>query len=198
MTLYPRRDIMFTSVSGGCGASHTRTVTHGEPDPNWSLTCPACELQLKDDPGWSATRHEVPETPDEVMKRESLTKAKDRNLEEIQTYALAKMAGLDPSGSVMQQPQPQIVCKRGHHNVHTAKFCSDCGISLVEEPAGRFLPQPPGDSSPSPHRVAPVPGDQPASEFAGLTLGELRRLAEKRGLEPRQSKKALIEALSAA
>jgi hypothetical protein len=178
MARYPRRDLVHVAISpqqGGCGAAHTRPVTHGVPDPDWALVCPKCETAVDNDPLWAKTRAEVPETPDEVNKRENLKKQKDRNLEEIQTAALARMAGID-TGPV----QPASVCKQGHQNVPKARFCSECGIGIGPEEV----------------REAIIRMPEQITGLTNLSLAELRRIAEKQGVNPKQSKKQLVESLS--
>lgn len=49
MTLYSRGDVQHVYVTGGCGASHTRPVTHGAPAKTFELTCPPCERILNGD-----------------------------------------------------------------------------------------------------------------------------------------------------
>ena len=197
MARYPRRDILYVWVSGGCGASHTRTVTRGKPDLDWYLNCPQCERQLKDSPDWAGSKLEIPETPDEILQRESLTKAKDRNLQEIQTFAMARMAGIDAGGSSIQKQEQVITCRSGHLNIEGMKFCGECGDPLI-----RSLPQPVADPpppEPSPALKHSVPADDPdIKQLIRLPAAQVRQLAEKRGINPNQNKRQLIEALSSA
>lgn len=77
MTVYARSDVMSVSLSrdhGGCGATHSRPVTHGSPVKVWSLQCPTCENHLRSDPKWAANTGDIPETPDEVKVREDREK----------------------------------------------------------------------------------------------------------------------------
>lgn len=77
MPLYAASSIMLVAPSeaqGGCGAVHTRPVTHGAPAKVWKLDCPKCHDALKDDPLWSGTEQEIPETIDEKRAREESEK----------------------------------------------------------------------------------------------------------------------------
>lgn len=77
MTVYGRSDIMSVAVSqhhGGCGAVHSRPVTHGSPVKIWALSCHPCEDYLRSDPHWVTDTEEIPETPDEVRVREQMEK----------------------------------------------------------------------------------------------------------------------------
>lgn len=188
MTLYGRRDAVYVAVSpavGGCGASHTRPVTHGAPDPEWELNCPQCERHLINDPHWSGTRHDVPETPDETSKRESLVKQKDRSLEEITAMALQRIS----EGGLLarqQEPVQPMLCKSGHANLPSSKFCAECGASFSEpavfETQMAFTRQ--------------MDLSSPPPDFSRMPVSELRRIAEERGIDSAQSKKSLIATLS--
>jgi hypothetical protein len=184
MTLYPRRDVVYVAVEpqqGGCGAAHSRPVTQGVPDQDWSLSCPRCEVTLADNPLWAKTRAEVPETPDEITKRENLAKQKDRNLEEIQTAAMAHMAwGSASPPQIASQP---VMCKRGHQNTPLAKFCSECGMLMKD---AEIIPMPA-----TPLAVVPEKPD-----YNRLPVSKLRELAEQHGINPKQTKRQLVEALS--
>jgi hypothetical protein len=187
MTLYPRRDVVHVAVSpqqGGCGASHTRTVTRGAPDLDWTLDCPPCEAVLSGHPQWAKTRAEIPETPDETIKRESLKNQKDRNLEEIQTAAMAQMAwGNQGIPSELGFGAKSAVCRNGHGNPATSRFCAQCGTSMNADTL-------PGADSSTSEAVAEDP------DYNKMTVSELRRIAGERGIDPSQGKKDLVTALS--
>jgi hypothetical protein len=199
MARYPRRDLVHVAVSpqdGGCGASHTRPVTHGVPDPDWALICPQCEKAVDGNPLWSKTRAEIPETPDETTRRESLKNQKDRNLEEIQTYAMAKMAGIDVDDFHGSSAKKQFIrCKNDHSNAPESRYCSECGVSLSssDEPS-HIIVLPPGRKEPRAEAVAAEPNG--STDYAKLPVSELRRIADERGIDPAQSKKSLVEALA--
>ena len=188
MTLYGRRDAVYVAVSpavGGCGASHSRPVTHGAPDPEWELNCPQCERHLMNDPHWSGTRHAVPETPDETSRRESLVKQKDRSLEEITALALQRIS---EGGMLSRQEQPVVqplLCKSGHSNLPSSKFCAECGASFSDPvPETQFTVTKQMDLS------------DPPPDFSRMSVSELRRIAEERGIDSAQPKKSLIAELA--
>ena len=182
MTLYPRRDVVHVAVSphqGGCGAAHSRPVTHGAPDLDWVLNCPRCERALNGHPQWASTRAEIPETPDEQRQREALETRGSRDRETVITAALAKLAGIaDGIGS--QQP---LLCKRGHRNLPSSRFCGECGAPLAEEQEWVA-------------KAAKAHKPEPAADFTRMPVSQLRRIATERGINPGQSKKDLVTALS--
>lgn len=201
MTLYPRRDVVYVAVSpaeGGCGASHVRPVTHGAPDQDWVLNCPPCERHLIKDPHWSGTRHDVPETPDETAKRESLVKQKDRSLEEITALALQKIS----EGGMLSRPQEQIqpaLCKSGHSNLPHSRFCGECGIPLAgDSPSNRtmVIPADVAEEDDVVIKRGKLLINPTGEELSKLPVSELRELAKKRNIDPAQSKKSLIAELS--
>jgi hypothetical protein len=188
MTLHARRDVDYVSVAGGCGAAHTRTVTHGARSAHWELICPRCEAVLirSHDPHWAATRAEVPETPDEVTAREHLEKRGVRDRETVITAALAKLAGIADNSATGGQVDA-VVCRRGHRNLPQSRFCGECGMLLSDVES---ISEPP---------VLAVPRSSPqhsADELRKLPVGELRRLAEEAGVNPKQPKRDLVDALS--
>ena len=220
MTRYPRRDVVHVAYStqqGGCGASHTRPVTRGVPDPNWELVCPQCEevIDRINDPHWAKTRAEIPETPDEMTKRESLKNQKDRSLEEIQTFAMAKMAGIDIDANFQRGPLrgQQTICKNGHHNPSASRFCGECGTSLSAADIGILNLTPSASTSTytSGTNITYTVGSgsggngggggggeyaAKSPDYSKMKVAELRRVAEQQGINPKQSKKQLVEALS--
>jgi hypothetical protein len=190
MTLHARRDVDYVSVAGGCGAAHTRPVTHGARSAHWELICPRCEAVLikTHDPHWAVTRAEVPETPDEATAREHLEKRGARDRETVITAALAKLAGIADSSSNGGQVDA-VVCRRGHRNLPQSRFCGECGMLLSDvEPVTEPLSHPASPSQPGLRHTA--------DELRKLPVAELRHLAEEAGINPKQSKRDLVDALS--
>lgn len=126
MSLFARSDLMSVTIpamSGGCGKTHSRPVTHGKPRTVWELACPACEAYLKgdnkprvikvsggdknrgiapkmnhvadSDPHWSSTPETVPPTPDEEQVHAVRAEIGKEQLEMINALAAAKQAGID-------------------------------------------------------------------------------------------------------
>jgi hypothetical protein len=126
MTLYARSDLMSVSIpreAGGCGASHTREVTHGVPAKTWKLDCPDCEAYLKGarkrkilktipgdpkagipakqervadcDPHWSSTPESVPLTPDELSVNAVRAERGAMQLQMMQALAAVRATGVN-------------------------------------------------------------------------------------------------------
>jgi hypothetical protein len=127
MSLFARADLMSVAIpatSGGCGAVHTRPVTHGAPAASWELKCPECTSYLRGDrkpkvirvipgdkdsgipsrmehvadadPHWSSTREGAPLTPDEQHIFKLRSEQGKQQLDMLQTYAaLSNVPGLD-------------------------------------------------------------------------------------------------------
>ena len=197
MTRHARRDVDHISLTDGCGAAHSRPVTHGARSAHWELDCPRCEAVLvkTNDPLWAATRAEVPETPDEITAREHLEKRGVKDREVVITAALAKLAGIaDSSGD----PVEAVLCRRGHRNLPRSRFCGECGMLLADTETRPEPSQPePVLASPAARPAVSRPEPQPsADDLRKLPVAELRRLAEEAGISPKQSKRELIEALA--
>jgi hypothetical protein len=126
MSLYARSDLMSISIpstSGGCGAGHSRPVTHGSPAKTWKLDCPDCEAYLKGvrkprilrttpgdpkmgipakqervadcDPHWSSTPESVPLTPDETSVNAVRTERGSMQLQMLQALAAVRATGVN-------------------------------------------------------------------------------------------------------
>lgn len=81
--MYARNDVRALAVpaeAGGCGSIHTRP----EGLAVWDLSCVQCNAWLRKvhDPQWSATRADIPETPDEATAREMTRKGTPARLRE--------------------------------------------------------------------------------------------------------------------
>lgn len=97
MSLYARSDVVsvtLSSESGGCGAVHSRPVNDGAPVPVWVLECPMCEIELRRHPHFSATRSEIPETPDEERIRAEREKRGTIDRDNATANALDKLGEL--------------------------------------------------------------------------------------------------------
>lgn len=148
MTVWARNDVCAVSISpehGGCGETHTRPVIKGAPVKVWALTCHGgCEDHLRGDPLWAGAPHTVPETPDETIAR--LDVERRGQIEQQTTMAnalndLAKLGDLPAmiallaqsmAGNAPQQltTQTLLLCRNGHRNTATVKFCGECGADL--------------------------------------------------------------------
>lgn len=207
MTLYPRSDVMGVSLSrdhGGCGATHTRPVTHGAPVKVWALNCPPCEDHLRSDPNWAVDAEEIPETPDEVKLRESREKRGEKtvaaNLEasiaslassqegiqKLMTVMTAALAGANPAiaqalsalTSVATAPFEGEDADAADHAVQIERN------ELVED----LLTDDPRD--------AHSEGAFDAPDLTKLTVKDLRALASERGLANTGNRAQLLERLN--
>ncbi len=161
MTVYARSDVMGVSISaehGGCGQSHSRPVRDGAPDKVWALTCnDGCEDVLRNDPHWAGHPDDVPETPDEKMRRESATAAGRIDQQNATANALQELAKLGDLPKALQQLTAVMTggkladgtegsttqeCPNGHTVPLGPKFCPECGSSMLvpEEDSGSPAP----------------------------------------------------------
>jgi hypothetical protein len=143
--MYARSDVRTVNIGPGhhsCGQVHERPVNEaGEPVQLWALSCPGgCEEFLRTDPCWSATLHEVPESPDEQKAREGANRHGKQAQEQIVALALAKLAGIDtaslpgsmtrsalgaaPVAGMVSCPACAAVQSSG------ANYCGSCGSAM--------------------------------------------------------------------
>ncbi len=106
----------------GCGATHTRPVTHGAPSKVFQLDCPPCESHLRGDrkpkklvyetdkktgqvirqarvsdadPMWSSTPDSVPLTPDETRTNQVRSERGRMQIEMLQALAALRSTGVE-------------------------------------------------------------------------------------------------------
>ena len=143
-------DVMGVNIgveSGGCGTQggHSRPVINGAPVRLWKLDCGPCSTALKDDPLWSTTEADIPETPDETKGREDFAKRGATDRDNVLAVALAKLAGVELPQTIRQAihgASPEIhatiagklICAEGHDAEPGSRFCQECG-SPVRQPA---------------------------------------------------------------
>jgi hypothetical protein len=110
----------------------------------WALTCGPCEDILRSDPHWSSHPDDLPETPDEQSRREVQQRAGQREQQDANAEALQKLAGLGDLPMAIQQLAAIMTggnvsgvgptteeCPGGHRNPVGAKFCAECGASML-------------------------------------------------------------------
>ena len=147
---FARSDVMGVNIgveSGGCGCpgGHSRPVINGAPVKRWRLDCPACSVFLKNDPLFSVTEADIPETPDETKGREDFAKRGATDRDNVLAVALAKLAGVELPQTIRQAihgASPEIhatiagklICAEGHDAEPGSRFCQECG-SPVRQPA---------------------------------------------------------------
>jgi len=145
MTLYARSDVCSIAVpisSGGCGATHSREVTHGAPARLFALSCGPCEGFLKERASdiWATTLADIPETPDETKGREDFQKRGATDRDNILAIAMAKLAGVELPQTIRQaisgaSPElpaipGKLICPDGHDAEPGSKYCSECGAEM--------------------------------------------------------------------
>ena len=210
MPLMARSDLVSVSVSrdhGGCGARHDRPVTEGAPEKLWTLTCPQCTGALKSDPLWAGSEAEIPETPDEVKAREDREKRGERARDGQVATALEKLAAMPDAfetltkilaGNMLAQQgaldAPVALCRDGHQNPSSARFCGECGVSMAEAAgSARSAPEPVAVAA------APAPANggrrKPMKDWRAEDLqAEARRL----GLDDSGTRREVLERIKSA
>lgn len=211
MTLHARSDLMGVAVSkdhGGCGATHTRPVTHGSPAKVWVLSCPACENHLRSDPNWAVDPEEIPETPDEVRVRESQEKRGEKN---IASSLQSSIASLASSQEGMQKLMAIMTTALAGLNPEVTKALT----ALTGEPADHGTRDDPNLGLASPNRTQVVDavkteaaeldddllsddGDDRVLDITKLTVKDLRSLARSRGVADTGNRAQLLERLTQA
>jgi hypothetical protein len=210
MTVYARSDVVHVALSaahGGCGAAHSRPVTHGAPAKEWALSCGPCEAHLRHDPNWAAFPSEVPETPDEARVREDREGkgALDRDNQLLQALVTLARSNegiqqLLVAGGGVDAPALAVTCSSGHLNPGTGRFCADCGERLgdpVSPPVeSRFTTMVTAATVGERSKKAERPLDM--EKLRRLTAREVRELATQRGVVATGTKANVIARLTAA
>jgi hypothetical protein len=150
MTLFARSDVMSVSIAsenGGCReGAHRRPVINGAPVKTWQLSCPPCEEWLRKNSSdlWTINEADIPETPDEVLNRESFEKRGAKDRDNVLALALASIANvqlpeslrrsISGFGTELPPVKGMLVCAEGHDVEAGSRFCPECG-SPVRQPA---------------------------------------------------------------
>ena len=219
MTLYARSDVMALSLGEhGCGATHTRPVTHGAPAKVFELNCPPCESHLRGDrrqkklvyqtnpktgqvthqdrvadadPMWSSTPDTIPLTPDETRTNEVRSERGKMQIEMLQALAALRSTGVEVPPEAMwllERELPQGVL-RG------TVVC----LNGHDVPAGLKVCGECGVSMAARAAVeppAPEP-EEPALDLARLHPQTLKKLCRQRSLPDTGTKDELISRLAA-
>jgi hypothetical protein len=225
--MYAATSIAYTCISkahGGCGEPHSRPVENGAPAKIWALNCPdGCENFLREDPMWSSTLSELPETYDEKLSREDFQRRGAIDRDQVMALAMAKLAGVELpdtmrrpiSGLAPHVPviTGEIVCADGHPNEAGSKFCGECG-SVLHAPVRLTCPD--GHEITAKMRFCGECG-QPVNGTLALETGEppaattpvkrrlkdmrseqLKAMARERGLDDSGTRADVLERLRAA
>lgn len=225
MTVWARSDVAAVSISpahGGCGDVHGRPVVEGAPVKVWALTCHSgCEDFLRNDPLWSGTAHEIPETPDETAQREDADRRGQVEQQKNMTSALIDLAKLGDlpdalvqifkSVAIQQRPELtalDVMCPNGHRNPATAKFCADCGTAVTpasDEPRAVDTSASAEDVAHTMSQIreaADETGTEPVvtdmSDLAALPLKDLQQMAEDLGIASYGTKSRLADVITRA
>jgi hypothetical protein len=223
---YARSDLASITVSvahGGCGLVHARPAPGGNPVKTWKLDCIPCSEYLANDPLWSQTQADLPETPDEIKGREDFQKRGATDRDNVLALAMAKLAGVELPQTIRQAisgASPDIhaaiagkmVCEAGHDCEPGSKFCAECGSPMRraavaacpqghEVTAGsKFCPEC-GFSIPqvATPAIEPPPDPRPARKaparkpLRDMRAEDLRQIARDRGLSDAGSRLELID-----
>ncbi len=205
------------ATSGGCGAAHTRPVTHGAPAKIWKLDCPPCESYLRGDhkprilkyqtdprtgqvvrqeriadadPMWSSTPDTVPLSPDEERTNTVRSERGRMQIEMLQALAALRSTGIDVPPEAMwllERELPQGVL-RG------TVVC----VNGHDVPAGNGFCGSCGASMSARAAVEPTPEpEEPAVDLGRLHPQTLKKLCRERKLPDTGSKDELIARLAA-
>lgn len=157
-------------------------TTPGDP----KLGIPAKQERVADcDPHWSSTPESVPLTPDEQSTNATRTERASHQIQMIQALAALRAAGTDipfETQWMMERELPShfikgtTICSTGHDNIAGAKFCAECGISMLPQNAIGDIPS------------GGIPLDT-------LHVATLKKMCREAGISGKGTKTALIERL---
>lgn len=140
------------------------------------------------DPHWSTTPETIPPTPDEEKVHSVRAELGKEQLAMINSFAAAKAAGIDIPKEAMwllernfdpKILQGQVECALGHSNSAGAKFCAECGTTMVTR--GSIVAAPENDKS---------------VDLTTLPVKVLKEMCNAQGLSTSGTKKQLVERLS--
>jgi hypothetical protein len=198
-----------------------REVTHGAPAKIFKLDCAPCEQVLHDDPLWSSTISEIPESHDERLTREDWEKRGEHDLRYVEAIAAARNAKLQipetltralelSTGVRFSAVAGQIECEAGHPNEPGTNYCAECGLPLHAPtytcPDGhevaakaKFCAEcgQPVTAVPA-LEAAPAPARPSLRRLRDMRAADLAALAREKGLDDSGSRADLIGRLRAA
>ena len=217
MSLYARSDVMAVSLGEhGCGATHTRPVTHGAPAKVFKLDCPPCESHLKgdskprklvyelnkatgapvrqarvpdSDPMWSSTPDTIPLTPDEARVNEVRQERGAQQIQMIQALAALRATGIDMPPEalwLLERELPAGVLKG-------TMVCANGH----DNPSGLKFCGECGMSMAAKGAITAPDEDAPI-DLTVLHVATLRKLCRERSLPDKGTKEQMIDRLKAA
>jgi len=218
-TLWARSDVMCLSLGEhGCGATHSRPVTHGAPAKEFRLDCPPCEAHLRgdrkqkklvyetdkrsgqpvrqarvadSDPLWSSTPDTVPPTPDEERVNSVRQERGAQQIQMIQALAALRGTGLDIPAEAMWLLERELPAGVLKGTVVCANgHDNQTGLKFCGE-CGVSMAAKAAITSSSSEGAAEVPLDR-------LHVATLRKRCRDKGLPDKGSKDVLIGRLQQA
>lgn len=221
MSLYARSDVMALSLGEhGCGATHTRPVTHGAPSKVFQLDCPPCESHLRGDrrqkklvyekdgktgqilrqarvadgdPMWSSTPDSAPLTPDETRTNEVRSERGRMQIEMLQALAALRSTGVEVPPEAMWLLERELPAG-------VLKGTIVCASGHDVAAGTKFCPEC-GISMAAKAAIGSSGEDAessgPVLDLAKLHPQSLKKLCRERGLADKGSKDELIARLAA-
>lgn len=200
----------------GCGATHTRPVTHGAPAKVFQLDCPPCEAYLRGDrrprklvyetdkktgqvirqarvadgdPHWASTPDSAPLTPDEARTNEVRSERGRMQIEMLQALAALRSTGVEVPPEAMWLLERELPAGVLRGTIVCANgHDSPAGLKFCGE-CGISMAA----------KAAIGGGDEGAAVDLGrLHVQSLRKMCRERKLPDRGSKDDLIHRLEAA
>ena len=200
----------------GCGAAHSRPVTHGAPAKTWKLDCQPCEAYLRGDrkpkilkhkikdgrivsqervadadPMWSSTPDTVPLTPDEERTDATRRERGKMQIEMLQALAAVRGTGIDLPPEALYLLENELPPGVLHGSI----VC----VNQHDVPAGSKFCQECGASMAARAAVGPPAAEpeEPAMDLARLHPQTLKKLCRERRLPDTGTKDELISRLAA-
>lgn len=169
-------------------------TTPGDP----KLGIPAKQERVADaDPHWSSTPESVPLTPDEQSTNATRTERATHQIQMIQALAALRAAGTEipfETEWLMSRELPShfikgtTICPTGHDNAAGAKFCGECGLSMI-----------PQKEIAAPLDDGPVSDDDVFRKYPEaietFSIATLRKLCTQKGLSGKGKKEELVKRL---
>ena len=220
MSLFARSDVCAISipVPDGCGATHTRPVTHGVPAKIFKLDCPPCEAYLRcdrkqkilkyhidpatkqalrqervadSDPMYGTTPDSIPLTPDEERTNSTRTERGKMQIEMIQALAAMRASGIQVPPEAMWLLEREIP----EGMLRGTVVC----VNGHDNAAGAKFCSECAVSMSTRGAIAPPEDDEPAAVDLGrLHPQTLRKMCREHGLPDKGSKDVLVGRLQAA
>jgi len=201
----------------GCGATHSRKVTHGAPAKEFRLDCPPCETHLRgdkkpkklvyetdkrtgqpvrqarvadSDPMWSSTPDTIPLTPDEERINGVRQERGAQQIQMIQALAALRGTGIDLPPEALWLLEQQLPAGILHGTV----IC----VNSHDVPAGsKFCPDC-GASMAARAAISSDGGEAAEVPLDRLHVATLRKRCRDAGLPDKGSKDVLIGRLQQA